>query len=467
MIITEFRFLAFFAIVLAVHWALPRNRARKLWLLLASYTFYAAWDWRFLSLILGSTVLDYFVGLKLEKEGNSERVRKQWVSLSVVGNLGLLSAFKYFNFFADSAVALLHSIGLHADPLTLRVILPVGISFYTFQTMSYSLDIYRRKMHATRDILDLALFVGFFPQLVAGPIVRARDFIPQLARRRAGSDVRFRPYLMLFLVGFFKKACVSDNIVGIVDRYFAEPASYDALSTWIAVLLYTIQIYCDFSGYSDIAIATAGFLGYTLCDNFAFPYFSGSIQDLWRRWHISLSTWLRDYLYIPLGGSRGGKLFRYRNLMITMLLGGLWHGAAWRFVVWGGLHGVSLIFHREFHAWMSRRGLRIPSLIGITITMWWFMLTLICFRSESWTNAFVTARAYFFFESPGARSLPGGLLGVVAVLTLMHAISYRAPFRGVLERIPAPLFAVLAGFVTALILALMATDVTPFIYFQF
>ncbi|NNE09943.1 MAG: MBOAT family protein, partial [Gemmatimonadetes bacterium] len=346
MIFTEFRFLAFFAVVLAVHWALPRNRPRKVWLLLASYAFYAAWDWRFLSLILGSTVLDYFVGRRLDGAALSEGARKRWVSLSVIGNLGILSAFKYFHFFADSALALLEALGFHADPLTIRIILPVGISFYTFQTMSYSLDVYRRKMRATHDILDLALFVGFFPQLVAGPIVRAREFIPQLARRRARSDVRFRPYLLLFLAGFFKKACVSDNIVGVVDRYFADPASYDALSTWIAVLLYTIQIYCDFSGYSDIAIATAGFLGYTLCENFAFPYFSGSIQDLWRRWHISLSSWLRDYLYIPLGGSRGGKLFRYRNLMLTMLLGGLWHGAAWTFVIWGAIHGALLVGQR-------------------------------------------------------------------------------------------------------------------------
>ncbi|NNE08668.1 MAG: MBOAT family protein, partial [Gemmatimonadetes bacterium] len=388
MIFTELRFLVFFAIVLGVHWALPRNRPRKVWLLAASYVFYAAWDWRFLSLILGSTIVDYIVGIKLDGD-RAPRVRRAWVSVSVIVNLSLLAVFKYFHFFADSAAALLQTLGLAIEPSSLRIILPVGISFYTFQTMSYSLDIYRGKLRATRDFLDLALFVGFFPQLVAGPIVRARDFLPQLTRRRAASDVAFRPLLLLFLSGFFKKACISDNISGVVDTYFTDPSAYDAMSAWIAVLLYAVQIYCDFSGYSDMAIATAGFLGYSLCENFAFPYFAGSIQDFWRRWHISLSSWLRDYLYILLGGGYGGRLFRYRNLMLTMLLGGLWHGAAWRFVIWGGLHGLALIVHREFHDRLRGRSFRVPAPVGVLLTFWWVGLTWIFFRATDWQSAFV------------------------------------------------------------------------------
>jgi alginate O-acetyltransferase complex protein AlgI len=304
MIFTELSFLAFFALVFGVHWWLTSHRARKLWLLAASYFFYGAWDWRFLSLIVGSTALDYVVGLRLE--GNDdERSRKRWIALSVVANLGLLGVFKYANFFLDSAIRLASALGFEASPHVLGIVLPVGISFYTFQTMSYSLDVYRRELRAVRDPLDFALFVTFFPQLVAGPIVRAIDFLPQLERVRVWRDVRVRACATLFLVGYVKKACIGDNVAELVDPYFKDPALYDALSAWIAVLFYAVQIYCDFSGYSDMAIATAGLFGYELRLNFDFPYFAASIRDFWRRWHMSLSSWLRDYLYIPLGGSRG------------------------------------------------------------------------------------------------------------------------------------------------------------------
>lgn len=467
MIFTEFRFLVFFAIVLGVHWALPRNRPRKVWLLLASYTFYAAWDWRFLSLILGSTVVDYFVGLKLDDEARDTGSRRAWIAVSVIVNLSLLAVFKYFHFFADSAAALLQSLGLTIEPSSLRIILPVGISFYTFQTMSYSLDIYRGKLRATRDFLDLALFVGFFPQLVAGPIVRARDFLPQLVRRRVSSDIAFRPLLLLFLSGFFKKACISDNISGVVDAYFVDPSAFDAASAWIAVMLYAVQIYCDFSGYSDMAIATAGFLGYSLSENFAFPYFAGSIQDFWRRWHISLSSWLRDYLYIPLGGGYGGRVFRYRNLMLTMLLGGLWHGAAWRFVIWGGLHGLALIVHREFHERVRGTAFRVPAPVGAALTFWWVGLTWIFFRATDWQSAFVTARAYLLFESPGTSRLPEASFVLFAVLAAMHWVACRGTWKNRLIHAPRPLFSAWIGVVAALILIFKAAEVSPFIYFQF
>ncbi|MEN8445884.1 MAG: MBOAT family O-acyltransferase, partial [Cyanobacteria bacterium J06555_13] len=355
MIFTELRFLLFFAVVFGIYWSLQRNGWRKAWILLCSYAFYGAWDWRFLSLIIGSTLVDYIVGLQLGKEETAPGIRRRWLMLSLVVNLGALAFFKYANFFATSAVGFFGWLGVPVNSVTLNVVLPVGISFYTFQTLSYSLDIYARRLAPRKSLLDLATFVAFFPQLVAGPIVRASDFLPQLERSRTFSQINVRACLTLFLTGFFKKACVSDNLAPIVDRFFADPASFDALSAWIGVFSYTTQIYCDFSGYSDMAIACAGLLGYELCINFNFPYFASSVTDFWRRWHISLSTWLKDYLYIPLGGNRGGQLFTYRNLLITMVLGGLWHGAAWTFVVWGALHGGALVVHREWRRFAADR----------------------------------------------------------------------------------------------------------------
>ncbi|MFM7296734.1 MAG: MBOAT family O-acyltransferase, partial [Planctomycetota bacterium] len=415
MIFTELSFLAFFALVFGVHWALQGARARKLWLLAASYFFYAAWDWRFLSLIVGSTALDYLVGQKLEAS-DDERARKRWIALSVALNLGLLGVFKYANFFLDSALALARSLGFEASPHVLCIVLPVGISFYTFQTMSYSLDVYRRELRAVRDPLDFALFVTFFPQLVAGPIVRAIDFLPQLERKRLWSDVRVRACLTLFLVGYVKKACVGDNVSSLVDPYFKNPADFDALSAWSAVLFYAVQIYCDFSGYSDMAIATAGLFGYELRTNFEFPYLATSIRDFWRRWHMSLSSWLRDYLYIPLGGNRGSRLFQQRNLLLTMLLGGLWHGAGWNFVIWGALHGAALVAHREW----ERAGLRLPALLGLLATFWWTCLAWIFFRAPTFESALVTVRSFVLFDSPGMRSTGWVPLATFVALALLH-----------------------------------------------
>jgi alginate O-acetyltransferase complex protein AlgI len=462
MIFTELSFLAFFALVFGVHWWLTSHRARKLWLLAASYFFYGAWDWRFLSLIVGSTALDYVVGLRLE--GNDdERSRKRWIALSVVANLGLLGVFKYANFFLDSAIRLASALGFEASPHVLGIVLPVGISFYTFQTMSYSLDVYRRELRAVRDPLDFALFVTFFPQLVAGPIVRAIDFLPQLERVRVWRDVRVRACATLFLVGYVKKACIGDNVAELVDPYFKDPALYDALSAWIAVLFYAVQIYCDFSGYSDMAIATAGLFGYELRLNFDFPYFAASIRDFWRRWHMSLSSWLRDYLYIPLGGSRGSRLFQYRNLMLTMLLGGLWHGAGWNFVIWGALHGAALVAHREW----ERRGLRMPAALGLVATFWWVLLAWIFFRAPSFDGALVTVRSFVLFQAEGARSFGVWPLVTFAALALVHALAARRWVERVTEPLPDWGYALLLGALVPLALAFTNAAVKPFIYFQF
>ncbi|MEL6159073.1 MAG: MBOAT family O-acyltransferase [Cyanobacteria bacterium J06623_5] len=472
MIFTEFRFFLFFAIVFGVYWALRSNQWRKAWILSCSYLFYGAWDWRFLSLIIGSTLIDYVVGLNLATPRATPKARRSLLLLSLSVNLGALAFFKYANFFTDSAIDLFAWLGLPVNQVTLGIVLPVGISFYTFQTLSYSIDVYTRRLQPRESLLDLATFVAFFPQLVAGPIVRASDFLPQLDELRTFNQVNVRACLTLFMVGFFKKACVSDNLAPIVDRYFAEPQAFDALSSWIGVLSYTAQIYCDFSGYSDMAIACAGLLGYELCLNFNFPYFASSITDFWRRWHISLSTWLKDYLYIPLGGNRGGKWFTYRNLMITMVLGGLWHGAAWTFVVWGTLHGGALIIHKEWHR-LTRTipALAKPSdgwgIASVLVTFYWVCITWIFFRADSFGSAMTVLQSFVLWRSPGTQTLSVSILGALFVLCWLHWLTSKAVWTRAVESLPNQLYAVGYGFAAALILTLVPVGYTAFIYFQF
>jgi len=472
MIFTEFRFFLFFGLVFGVYWALRGNSWRKAWILLCSYAFYGAWDWRFLSIIIGSTLVDYFVGINLARPDAIRSTRRALLMVSLVVNLGALAFFKYANFFVDSAVGLFSTVGLPVNAVTLNIVLPVGISFYTFQTLSYSLDIYARKLAPRESLLDLATFVAFFPQLVAGPIVRAADFLPQLESDRRFSQVNVRACLTLFIVGFFKKACVSDNLAPIVDRYFSDPGAYDALSGWIGVLSYTAQIYCDFSGYSDMAIACAGLLGYELCVNFNFPYFASSITDFWRRWHISLSTWLKDYLYIPLGGNRGSKWFNYRNLLLTMVLGGLWHGAAWTFVVWGALHGGALIVHKEWSKFSQRvPQLAKPSewvtLLGVLMTFYWVCITWIFFRAESFSTAMTVLQSFVLLRSPGTQQLSIGILGVLFSLVWIHWLTSKDVWGRAVNHLPTQLYAVGYGFAAALILTLVPVGYTAFIYFQF
>jgi len=312
-------------------------------LLVASYFFYGWWDWRFLFLIFISTLTDFVCGIKIHE---SDGIRKKkFVIISVVINLGILGFFKYWNFFSDSLGSLLSQLGLHPGFPTLHIILPVGISFYTFQTMTYSIDIYRGKLSPTYSFMDFALFVSFFPQLVAGPIERAGNLLPQIEGKRNFDQGRFLRGIELFFWGLFKKVFVADNLGIMVDRIYGNPES-TGMEYVIATWAFAFQIYGDFSGYTDMARGTAKCLGIELMHNFKQPYFAVNPSDLWRRWHISLSSWLRDYLYIPLGGNRKGKIRTYINLMITMLLGGLWHGAAWNFVIWGGYHGFLLWVHR-------------------------------------------------------------------------------------------------------------------------
>jgi alginate O-acetyltransferase complex protein AlgI len=349
MLFHTYVFWAFFAVVIALYWRVSHRWQNRL-LLAASWYFYGCWDWRFLFLLIGTTVLDYFVALAIEA-APTRRGRKAWVLVSVVVNLSLLGFFKYFGFFAHEMQALLQSLGFQASLPALRVILPVGISFYTFQELSYTIDVYRGEIRPVRNLLDFALYVAFFPQLVAGPIERSGNLIPQVLEPRTLRPGDFSQGLYLVITGLFRKVVIADSMASYANAIFARPANeLSGLECLLGVYAFALQIYGDFSGYSDIARGIAKWMGFDLMVNFRMPYLAISPSDFWRRWHISLSTWLRDYLYIPLGGNRGSSFKTYCNLMITMLLGGLWHGANWTFIAWGAFHGLLLCIWRPFQA---------------------------------------------------------------------------------------------------------------------
>lgn len=338
---------AFLVVVVAGYLRLP-HRAQNILLLAASYLFYAHWDARFLILILVSTIVDFAAGLMIHRarHRDHEAGKKAWLVASLVTNLGILGFFKYYGFFSENLNALLATVGLDTSIEVLNVILPIGISFYTFQTLSYTIDVYRGKIDPIDNPLDFALFVAFFPQLVAGPIERASHLIPQIRRPRTVTLEHWRRGLFLILTGLVRKVVIADTAGILVDQNFAAPYEYSSLQLASGLILYSIQIYGDFAGYSNIARGSAQLLGFDLMRNFRHPYLARNPSDFWRRWHISLSTWLRDYLYIPLGGNRRGARRTHANLMVTMLLGGLWHGASWNFVLWGFLHGAYLSLHR-------------------------------------------------------------------------------------------------------------------------
>jgi D-alanyl-lipoteichoic acid acyltransferase DltB (MBOAT superfamily) len=338
-------FVLFFPTVFVLYWSLRSVRAQNLLLLVASYVFYGAWDWRFCSLLLFSSVLDYACGLGIG-HAESPRVRKLVLWTAITGNLGVLGFFKYFNFFVDSLVPLLEAVGLSVSRPVLHVVLPVGISFYTFQSMAYSIDVYRGTMRPTRDLLAFMVAVAFFPHLVAGPIQRAGSLLVQVERPRVWRWEAVESGLALMLWGFLKKVAIADAIAPLVDRAMTDAGHLGSLGLLCGLYLFAVQIYCDFSGYSDVARGCSRLLGIELMVNFRQPYLSANPTEFWRRWHISLSTWLRDYVYIPLGGSRNGPRAAYVNSMATMLIGGLWHGAAWTFVAWGALHGIFLAVHK-------------------------------------------------------------------------------------------------------------------------
>jgi alginate O-acetyltransferase complex protein AlgI len=472
MLFNTLEFALFFLAVYGLYLALP-HRGQNLLLLVASYVFYAAWNWRFLGLIVLSTVVDYFVGVKLGATDDPRR-RKRLVAVSVVTNLGILAAFKYAGFFADSLSSLASTLGWEMEPWVLDVALPVGISFYTFQTLSYSLDVYRGACPPTRRFLDFALFVSFFPQLVAGPIERASRLLPQILKPRKVSWEGVGSGCWLILFGLFKKVVVADNLGALVDPVYADPAAATGPEVVVATWVFAWQIYCDFSGYSNIARGLSRLMGFELMLNFDLPYLATSPADFWRRWHISLSTWLRDYLYIPLGGNRGGGLATARNLALTMLLGGLWHGAAWTFVLWGAYQGALLMVHRALQPWLASWA---PA-EGWGARVWWLLRVAVMFQ--------LACAGWMIFRAESAAQLgellsrvaTDGSLGAVAswlrplsVLVLPLALFQLVQrWRGDLEcvlRLPVPLRA-LCYVVLFYGIVLLGEDFgAPFLYFQF
>ena len=462
-------FLLFALIVFPAVWG-ARHRAQNLILLVASYAFYGAWDPRFLLLLLGSTIVDYFVARELVAT-DSTRKRRWLLFVSCAVNLGSLGFFKYFNFFVESADALLAAVGLEALGGRLDIVLPVGISFYTFQTMSYTIDVYRGRLRPTRDLLDFALYVSFFPQLVAGPIERATNLLPQIEQPRKVTRDDLAVGAWLVTIGFFKKCVIADNLALVVDAAFSSSDTPSGFVCLFAIYAFAFQIYCDFGGYSDIARGLARMMGIRIILNFDFPYIATNPQEFWRRWHISLSTWLRDYLYIPLGGSQGGTLLTYRNLLITMVLGGLWHGASWLFVLWGVYHGALLCVHRAVVGRVRSN----DSGSGVRWLLRWFaMFHLTCFGwllfravSVGQVGAFAESIATFAAGPGDAVSI---LLNVVLFVSLLLAVEVYARNRDDIREAPlwnwgaGPVLVV--GMWTAFVL-LRAPESAQFIYFQF
>jgi len=397
MLFSSFDFLIFLPIVFILYWPLAKKlKLQNLLILISSYVFYGWWDYRFLALILLSTVIDYTVGLQLTHA--SQPRKKLLLGFSIICNLGILGFFKYYNFFIESWRDVLMGMGYEIEnSWTLSIILPVGISFYTFQTLSYTIDIYRGNLKPTKDFISFASFVAFFPQLVAGPIERATHFMPQILKKRNFDKNQIVQGLKLILWGLFKKVVIADSLAPEVDRIFGNFQDHGGGTLWLGVVYFGFQIYCDFSGYSDIAIGTSKLFGIELISNFKFPYFSRNIGEFWRRWHISLSTWFRDYLYIPLGGSRSGKWRSIRNIFIIFVISGFWHGANWTFIAWGTFHAC--LFLPSFVIKTNRIYLgkvapskKIPSFKTILLIFKTFLLVnvgWVFFRSDTLGNSFL------------------------------------------------------------------------------
>lgn len=436
MLFNTLEFGIFFPIVFILYWIVAKQKtARNVLLLLASYTFYGWWDWRFLFLIAFSSMLDYFVGQKLFGEHDKKK-RKLLLCVSLLINLGFLVYFKYTNFFIETFVDSFRLFGKELEVSTLNVILPVGISFYTFQTLSYTIDIYRKQLEPTKDILAFFTFVAFFPQLVAGPIERASHLLPQFSKTYKFNYDRVKSGLLLIAFGLFKKMVIADRLAILVNQVYNDPQDYHGYETIIATVFFAFQIYCDFSGYSDIAIGLARTMGFDLMKNFDSPYFSKSITEFWRRWHISLSTWFRDYVYIPLGGSRGGKYKTYFNLFAVFLISGLWHGAAMTFIIWGAIHGIVIVLEKALYGY-RKKTFQVLNLQKQTfsnklffsgITFFIVCFAWVFFRANSLSDAFLIVENSFVDNYNGINY--GGLfklglnkaefwVAVIAILVLL------------------------------------------------
>jgi len=474
MLFVTTQFLIFFLIVGAVYWSLPWHRARILWLLAASIYFYASWNASLALLVCCTACGDYLIGLGMERAGHSPwRRRLMW--LSVLGNLGVLCYFKYANFFLRSLEEALLAAGQSASLPVLRVLLPVGISFYTFEAINYTVDVYLGRTRAERSLPRFLLFILFFPHLVAGPIVRARDFLPQIARRKRWSWLRAHVAARLILLGLIKKLVIADRMAAFADPVFANPGAHSSATLWMAALAYALQVYGDFSGYTDLALGLAHLLGFRLAENFNMPYLAPNIAEFWRRWHISLSSWLRDYLFIPLGGSRGGPWKTARNLLVVMTLAGLWHGAAWPFVVFGLVQGCFLIIHRGFRGWCeSRPGLRTVLESGpgtaarVAFTFCCFCVSLVVFRCVTLADGWTMLLGMFTaVDGLGPPLQVQALAFTVALVALGHWLGCQQRYQLLLERVPAPAWGLVYGALLTATLVLAPDSSKAFVYFQF
>ena len=473
MLFNSLTFVLFFAIVLGLH-NLPLSwRVKKTNLLLASYLFYAAWNPPFVLLLWLSTIVDWIVARRIHAE-QRQGYRRLWLIVSMAVNLGVLGFFKYGDFLLHNWQAAMSSFGIAYTPPEWSIVLPVGISFYTFQTMAYSLDVYLRRAAPAKSLLDFSLFVTFFPQLVAGPIVRPTQLIPQFAEPRQASSRQLRWGLALMTIGLFNKVVIADGLLApSADAVFGAEATLPALDAWLGTLAFSGQIFCDFAGYSTTAIGIALCLGFSLPNNFRFPYAAIGFSDFWQRWHISLSSWLRDYLYIPLGGNRKGRGRTYANLMTTMLLGGLWHGASWTFVVWGGLHGLYLAIER----WLTETfaGARIARTVLFQfamalVTYFAVNITWVFFRAQDFPQAFSMLVSMFGLQTEATAVLPTIRIIEVIVVTVslvgIHWFMRERSLEDVAQRTPTWLLGSIWG---AMLFAIITTQGTgdAFIYFQF
>ena len=475
MLFNSLAFFAFIGIFYPVYFLL-KGKAR-LWLcLVGSYFFYGYLDPRFLLIIITSTLIDYSIGLMLDKEVEEKR-RKRLLTISMVVNLGFLAIFKYFNFFVESFQDLVLSMGMTPSFNTFNIILPAGISFYTFQSMSYTIDVYYKKIPVEPDLARFATFISFFPQLFAGPIVRAKEFLPQFKMDKKFDWNRFNSGVGQMLWGFFKKIVVADSLAPFIDQCFAAPETFSSMHLMVGVIFYSFQIYCDFSGYSDIAIGLARTMGFDFPDNFKTPYFSKGFSEFWQRWHITLSSWFRDYLYIPLGGSRNGTFNTYKNTMLTNLLSGLWHGASWVFVFWGFLHGIYIIIQRLIAPYfgklmdamqlpkMGRAGINIFLVYTATCFAWIF------FRATDFNNALEVISGIGKFENFTFGSIVNkfwfvkGVL-VVGLLLLVEITNVKFNFGQLVKK--QPIFRAVSFATVMMLIAFFGTfGGNAFIYFVF
>ena len=490
MLFNSLHFVVFFPIVVILYFSIP-HRFRWIFLVAASYYFYMCWKAEYILLILASTLVDYFAGIKME-EATTKKIRRRFLILSLCSNLGLLFTFKYFNFFSDSFQIVFDSLNLFIDSPTFRLLLPVGISFYTFQTLSYSIDVFMGKRKAERHLGYFALYVSFFPQLVAGPIERSTRLLPQFFEKHEFSLKNAGDGIKLMLWGFFKKVVIADRLAILVNQIYNNSDLYEGFPLLLATYFFAFQIFCDFSGYSDIAIGAAKLMGFDLMENFKRPYYAKSISEFWKRWHISLSTWFRDYLYIPLGGNRVSKRRWYINLFITFLVSGLWHGANWTFVIWGAIHGFYLIFaiwtgkimSKVYNFFRLFQGSWIRKFVDVFLTFHLVLFAWVFFRANSLADAFHILGSIFPLQlgefvklvtSSGATEAVLGLKNrelllsvlLVGFMEWIHLMQRNRRMRTFISQQPLIIrWAIYYGVIIALI-SFGEYRMQEFIYFQF